>query len=178
MTQNNTQILSNTRPSQNAFSSYMRYKPLHQTTKETSRPSRTPPHIDRLAGGLLGLLLCQALRRGPRALRAPRGEHALQPELERHLCEPDRQTLFDPLFCALNLQNRIEHYEILRIRAPQDTSTMAFPAFPIRVDCRWGRTSTSRRRTRSSTSPRTSRPSRWGARARNSAGRDRGRSSA
>ena len=37
-------------------------------------------------------------------------------EMESHVGEPDRQTLFDPLFCAFNLQNLMEYYVILRIR--------------------------------------------------------------
>ena len=54
-------------------------------------------------------------------------------ELESQHGEPELLTLFDPLFCALNLQNPVECYEILRIRAPQNTLIMAFP---ICVDCR------------------------------------------
>ena len=42
-------------------------------------------------------------------------------EIESHFGDPDHQTLFDPLFCALNLQNLMECYELLCIRAPQNT---------------------------------------------------------
>ena len=56
----------------------------------------------------------------------------LDAESERQFGQPSHQTLLDPPFCALNLQNLMEYYEILRIRAPQNTYIMAFP---ICVDC-------------------------------------------
>ena len=49
---------------------------------------------------------------------------------ESHFGEPDCQTLFDPPFCALNLQDLMEYYEILRIRAPQNTFNLRNYGFP------------------------------------------------
>ena len=42
---------------------------------------------------------------------------------------PAIRRFFDPLCCALSLQNLIEYYEILRIRAPQNTSRLRLSQF-------------------------------------------------